>query len=151
MLKDLYLGCDVGAKGAFAVVSDKGLVDFARFDKLTSREIFNWLDAHSKRINNCVVEKVHSSPQMGVRSAFSFGQSNGMALGLLIGVGLRYETVTPRQWQTRLKCTTKGDKNITKAMAHQLFPLYAKQICHANADAILIAEYCRLITQERRA
>lgn len=38
-------------------------------------------------------------------------------------------------------CLTKGDKNISKARAQQLFP--TAKITHATADALLLAEWRR--------
>jgi hypothetical protein len=38
---------------------------------------------------------------------------------------------------------TKGDKNVTKRMAQQLYPDI--KITHANADALLIHEYGKQI------
>jgi hypothetical protein len=40
-----------------------------------------------------------------------------------------------------MRCLTKGDKNVSKARAQELFP--ALKITHATADALLIAEYGR--------
>ena len=88
---------------------------------------------------------VHSSPQMGVRSAFTFGQSFGMAEMLLTCLGIPFERGRPQVWQRSLGCLTGGDKNVTKRRAQQLFP--GVRITHANADALLIAEYGRRLQQ----
>jgi hypothetical protein len=40
-----------------------------------------------------------------------------------------------------MQCLTKGDKNVSKAAAQRLWPKL--KITHANADALLIAEYGR--------
>jgi hypothetical protein len=50
--------------------------------------------------------------------------------------------VTPFTWQKRLQCLSGGDKNVTKARAQQLFP--GVKISHITADALLLAEFCRL-------
>ena len=77
---------------------------------------------------------------MGVR-AFTFGQSYGFLRGMLIASEVPFDEVLPVKWMTKLSCRTKGNKNITKAKAQQLFP--ELKITHAIADALLIAEYCR--------
>ena len=87
------------------------------------------------------VEKVHSSPQMGVTSAFTFGQGYGALLMLLTCKGIPFEQVTPQKWQKAMGCMSKGDKNVTKRRAQELFPNL--KITHATADALLIGEYGR--------
>jgi Holliday junction resolvasome RuvABC endonuclease subunit len=87
------------------------------------------------------IEAVSSSPQMGVVSAFSFGQGYGNLEMALTAAGIPFERVRPLQWQKTLGCMSKGDKNVTKAKAQALFPHL--KITHATADALLIAEYGR--------
>ena len=83
---------------------------------------------------------------MGVVSAFTFGRSYGFLRGLLAANGIKREDVTPQKWQAELGCRSKGDKNVTKAKAQELWP--NEKITHANADAMLIAEYARrMVTQ----
>lgn len=87
------------------------------------------------------VEKVSSSPQMGVVSAFTFGRGIGMIEGVLATLEIPVTFVRPQQWQKALGCLTKGDKNVSKLKTQQLFP--ALKITHAIADSLLIAEYGR--------
>jgi len=89
----------------------------------------------------CLIEKVHSSPQMGVTSAFTFGRSFGFVVGLLTAHKIPFEFVTPQKWQKAMGCLTRGDKNVSKAAAQRLFP--SVKMTHANADAVLLAEHCR--------
>ncbi len=94
------------------------------------------------------LEKVHSSPQMGVVSAFTFGQGFGRieaALGARQNkcpstAVTRY--VRPQEWQKAMDCMTGGDKNITKRLAQEQNPTL--KVTHALADALLIAEFGRL-------
>ncbi len=60
---------------------------------------------------------------------------------MLIASRIPFEEVTPQKWQKTLSCLSRGDKNITKAKAQQLFP--GLRVTHATADALLIAEYAR--------
>lgn len=87
------------------------------------------------------LERVHSSPQMGVVSAFTFGRGLGNIEAICQCVGIRLEWVAPGVWQKSLGCLSKGDKNITKRKAQELFPTL--RITHKIADALLIAEYGR--------
>jgi hypothetical protein len=44
-------------------------------------------------------------------------------------------------------CLTRGDKNVSKAKAQQLFP--TMKITHAVADALLLAAYAQRLYQQR--
>jgi hypothetical protein len=59
----------------------------------------------------------------------------------LTAAGIPFERVTPQKWQKAMGCMTKGDKNVSKRRAQELFPQL--KITHAIADALLIAEYGR--------
>lgn len=85
------------------------------------------------------IEAVHSSPQMGVKSAFTFGQGLGHLEMALTAAEIPFERVRPQEWQKHMKCMSKGDKNVTKRRAQELFP--SLKITHATADALLIAQY----------
>jgi hypothetical protein len=89
------------------------------------------------------LEQVHSSPQMGVTSAFTFGNGFGHLEMALTAAGIPFERVSPQKWQGALGCRTKGDKNVSRAKAQELFP--SIKCTHAVADALLIAEYGRRI------
>ena len=85
------------------------------------------------------IESVHSSPQMGVTSAFTFGQGFGHLEMALTAAGIPFERISPQKWQKAMGCMSKGDKNVTKRRAQELFP--SMKATHATADALLIAEY----------
>ena len=87
------------------------------------------------------LEAVSSSPQMGVKSSFTFGQGLGRLEMALTAANIPFERVRPQAWQKEMKCMSGGDKNITKSRAQELFP--SLTITHATADALLIAEYGR--------
>jgi len=87
------------------------------------------------------IEQVHSSPQMGVKSAFTFGNGFGHLEMALTAAAIPFERVRPQVWQKSLGCMTKGDKNVSKRKAQELFPQL--KITHATADAILLAEFGR--------
>ena len=85
------------------------------------------------------IEQVSSSPQMGVKSAFTFGNGFGHLEMALTAAGIPFERVRPQVWQKALGCMTKGDKNITKRKAQELFPDI--KATHWSSDALLIAHY----------
>lgn len=139
----VFFGIDPGSSGAIAAVWDDGVpAGFIKTDKKTTlEEIAKFLRGYDLDNARAAIEKVHSSPQMGVKSAFSFGESYGSILGLFAGLQIPVEVVTPKKWQTEIGCLSGGDKNVTKARAQMLFPKV--KVTHANADAYLIAEYGR--------
>jgi len=85
------------------------------------------------------IEQVHSSPQMGVKSAFTFGNGFGHLEMALTAAGIPFERVRPQVWQKAMGCMTKGDKNVSKRRSQELFPQI--KVTHAIADALLIASY----------
>jgi len=85
------------------------------------------------------LEQVSSSPQMGVVSSFTFGRGYGNIEMALTAAGIPFERVRPQVWQKALGCMTKGQKNITKQKAQEMFP--GIKVTHATADALLIAHY----------
>jgi hypothetical protein len=85
------------------------------------------------------LEQVHSSPQMGVKSAFTFGNGFGHLEMALTAAGIPFERVRPQVWQKAMGCMTKGDKNVSKRRAQELFP--SIKVNHYIADALLIAAY----------
>lgn len=86
-----------------------------------------------------MLESVHSMPRDSAKAAFSFGRAVGGTEAMLAYLKIPYDTVAPNTWQRVLGCQTKGDKNITKAKAKQMFP--SVRVTHWSADAILLAAY----------
>jgi hypothetical protein len=78
----------------------------------------------------------------GASSAWRFAQGYGFLRGLLVAHKIPREYVPPGKWQFKMRCLTRGEKNVTKSRAQQLYPFL--KITHYIADAILIARYCWL-------
>jgi len=141
----ITIGIDPGKNGGIAVIDEKG---DAYADKMpeTLQDLFELLNSYSVGYDgNCraFIEQVHSSPQMGVKSAFTFGNGFGHLEMALTACGIPFERIRPQAWQKALGCMTKGDKNVSKRRAQELFPTL--KITHSTADALLIAEYGRRI------
>jgi hypothetical protein len=138
----IYIGIDPGKSGSMAIVWPDGqpATGVCRFDA-TPADQADWLLGFDLTQAVAVMEKVSSSPQMGVVSAFSFGKSQGFLIGLLTAMKIPYYEVTPQKWQRAMGCMSKGDKNVTKHAAQKLWPHL--KITHRDADARLIAEYGR--------
>jgi Holliday junction resolvasome RuvABC endonuclease subunit len=146
------IGIDPGKNGGIAVIGQSGRVTTYCLARMTPLEVFEALNSEGPAV--AVMEKVHSSPQMGVRSAFSFGESYGSLRMAAIAAKCRVVTVVPRQWQATLGLKSVGakmgsveNKRRNKALAQELYP--GVRVTHAIADALLLAEYGRRV--ERRA
>jgi len=145
-----FLGIDPGKSGGAALITAAHqVVSTIKFSE-TEKDISEWFleqlvhDSCSRSTGWDVVaciERVHSMPKQGVASSFKFGQSYGFLRGLLIAHGIRFEAVTPQSWQKALGCLSRGDKNVTKAKAQEIFPQV--KVTHAIADALLLSEFAR--------
>ena len=137
----LSIGIDPGINGGVAFVPDSG-TPWAHKMPETDRDLIDLLrDSINLFEARATLEFVSSSPQMGVKSAFTFGEGYGRLQMALTALGVPYERVRPQAWQKAMGCLTKGDKNVSKRKAQELFP--AIKVTHAIADALLIAEYGR--------
>lgn len=137
----LYIGIDPGLSGGVAFVPESG-TPWAHKMPETDRDLIDLLrDSINLFDARATLELVHSSPQMGVKSAFTFGEGYGRLQMALTALGVPYERVRPAVWQKAMGCLTKGDKNVSKRRAQELFP--AIKVTHAIADALLIGEYAR--------
>jgi hypothetical protein len=137
----LYIGIDPGLSGGIAFVPETG-TPWAHKMPETDRDLLDLLsDNISLHTATALLELVHSSPQMGVKSAFTFGEGYGRLQAVLTALRVPYERVRPQAWQKAMGCLTKGDKNVSKRRAQELFPTL--KVTHATADALLIAEFNR--------
>lgn len=144
----ITIGIDPGVSGGIAIIRhgqipmiECGITVYKMPE--TETDLVDGLKNIAQHLGGCVayLEKVHSMPKQGVASSFKFGQNYGMVRGVLAALGIRREFVSPQAWQKALGCMSKGDKNVTKSRAQELFP--GIKITHAIADALLIAEYGR--------
>ena len=135
------IGIDPGKSGGVALLFPTGPVALKMLETLTDliEEIESY--THNEEQVTCYIEQVHAMPKQGVSSTFTFGRNFGGIEGVLTALKIRREYVTPQRWQKALGCLSKGDKNVTKRKAQELFP--ELKITHATADALLIAEYGR--------
>jgi len=147
----IAIGIDPGKSGAVVALKD-GKVKVCRLDQ-TERDIaefFDWLDAQISFGGGAalvMLERASAMPGQGVSSTFKFGTGYGFLRGCIAMTTIPMEEVAPAKWQRVMGCLTKGDKRISRARAQQLFPVL--KVVHANADALLIAEYCRRLMIER--
>ena len=89
------------------------------------------------------MEQVHSMPNQGVSSTFSFGRAVGVISAVCELTRYPVHLVTPQKWKKHFHLT--ADKNESLDMARYLWPeaklKYKKD--GNKAEALLIAEYLR--------
>lgn len=153
MSRDLYVGVDVGLGGAFGVLHADGtfhsledLPTVARGRGRVKRELdgnglARLLRPLSDQIRLVCVEAPTAMPKQGSASTFSLGNSLGVVVGVIEGLGLPLVTVAPATWKKR--AGVSRDKELCRATASRLFPeaeLHLKR--HADrAESLLIARY----------
>lgn len=135
----VILGIDPGQSGGIARIGLGGVATAIKMPE-TERDIWEAF-ATRERPDFAVIEAVSAMPKQGVSSTFKFGRSYGFLRACLIASEIPFAEVRPAVWQRELGCLSRGDKNVTKARAQQLFPKL--KVTHALADALLIAEYAR--------
>lgn len=120
-------GIDPGLNGAFAFInidaSTLTIADMPTVSKNGKRHVDPTgvgaiLSTHIPDL--VFLELVHSSPQMGVASSFSFGRSSGIVLGAAAALGLGVTEVAPSVWKPRMGCS--ADKKQTVEQASRLLP-----------------------------
>jgi crossover junction endodeoxyribonuclease RuvC len=95
------------------------------------------------------IEEVHSMPNQGVSSTFSFGRSYGIMIGVCAVLGIPYVLVRPQRWKAVYEPLQglQGDiaKDAARQLATELYPnlkiLFEKRKDDGRAEAILIANY----------
>lgn len=91
------------------------------------------------------VELVGAMPGQGVTSMFSIGFGCGLWHGIIAGLKLPHEQITPQRWKKLFGLG--ADKNASIVRALQIYPACASQFSrkkdHGRAEALLIAEYLR--------
>lgn len=139
----IVVGVDPGKSGGLALLRQfvPGVVDILDVVKMpaTDVDLWGWWRDLVAMPDFAVIERVHAMPRQGVTSTFAFGRSYGMLRMAAIAAEIPLEEVTPQKWQRAMGCLSKGDKNVTKARAQELYPKV--KVTHAIADALLIATY----------
>ncbi len=144
----IYIGIDPGAKGGISFIQ---YMDNTRIGvhSYSMQEMLTQIKGVTEDETFCVLEKVHSMPQQGVKSTFNFGVSFGYIKGVLETLDIPYQEVPPQAWKREFNLIGT-DKKASIACAQRLFP-------HANllattrsrvpsdgmAESLLMAEYAR--------
>lgn len=155
------IGIDPGANGAVAILDNK-TGDLVQVFDMPSVEITiggknkkrvaPYLLTEELRLYNvhgtrAIVENVSAMPGQGVTSMFAFGHAFGLALGVLAGMGITADLVTPAKWKRDLK--VNPGKDGSRLLAMTLWPDKAGEFKRVKddgrAEAALLAHWLRSI------
>jgi crossover junction endodeoxyribonuclease RuvC len=147
----IYIGIDPGSiNGALgAIDSQGGFVDAFNIEHkdkhilalVFKSRILSIVDP--KEGAEICMEQVHSMPNQGVSSTFSFGRAVGVISAVCELTRYPVHLVTPQKWKKHFHLT--ADKSESLDMARYLWPeakLKLKKDIN-KAEALLIAEYLR--------
>lgn len=151
---NFIIGIDPGASGAVAILQTNG--DLVHVFEMPAVEIMvggkakrrvspEMLAAELKLYADqgacAVIEQVGAMPGQGVSSMFAFGESFGLAKGVLAGMAIPTKTVLPTKWKRSLQLNSGKDGS--RAKAASLWPSHAGEFKRikddGKAEAALIA------------
>ena len=140
----IYIGIDPGKSGGIAFIDEDNTLQCFRFSENLSDMIADIKII--RKIDKCFakLELVHSFPNQGVRSTFSFGENYGIWQGILSSLDITYSKVTPQKWMAHygvLPKVKKDRKNKLKEIAQREYP--DTKVTLYVADAILLAKYAK--------
>ena len=145
MKKLSFVGIDPGKNGGVAVFWCDGESDSYRFPKLEYQlpQIIKKIKsmAREKKTKlDWVIEDIHALYGSSAKATFSFGKNLGHWEGVLYSSNVKWETVSPKVWQSEYKLSKdkKRRKNKLKKIAQSIVDY---KVTLATADAILIAKW----------
>lgn len=151
-------GIDVGLDGGVVFLGQGGAIDLSvtpvlvaegggkrDYDLAGMRALLA-----SRTIDLAVIEVAAARPGQGVTSMFNFGKGYGLWLGILCGLGIPHERVTPQAWKRVILAGTARDKSAAVAYVSRRFPdasllptIRSRKPHDGMADAACLAEYGR--------
>ncbi len=137
------IAVDPGLTGAIAFYNPATPQDAEVFDLTQhAHTLHRLIVSRTNGLERAVVELVNGRP--GQRGVFNFGFGTGVVHGVLGCLGYEVETISPAKWKPAMGLTG-ADKNVSRALAAQLFPHLKSQLARVKddgrAEALLIAIY----------
>lgn len=142
-----FIGIDPGAHGAVAVVDQAGSV-------LLLEDLPHGEDGRVNAAALACMLAGYDAPAVALESPIAFtpnaysmmalGCSFGMCLATLQCIGVDPLLPVPRSWKARLQLTS--DKMESVARARALHPDLPKRLRHDKAEALLLAQYARVVS-----
>jgi|GEM_PF-1935492 len=163
----VILGIDPGMSGGIAKLKQDGTSWYPSAQPMPATEasIVDCLWAFQKEAQEenleiiCFLEHIQPMPIIkrskgpqgetreevspGLNQIGNFMKHYGFLRGCLMSIGIPVEDIRPQAWQKLLGCMTRGNKNVSKVKAQEMFPTI--QVTHRIADSLLIAEAGRKI------
>lgn len=154
------IGIDPGAAGAIAILEDTGklvhvfempavevIVGGKAKRRVSPEMLAAELELYAYQGAKAIIEQVNAMPGQGVTSMFAFGESFGLAKGVLAGLKIPTSTVTPGKWKKALQLN--AGKDGSRAKAAQIWPEHAGEFKRVKddgkAEACLIAYWGRTV------
>jgi hypothetical protein len=148
-----YIGIDPGSSSgciAYIIqVAGEETKATTEFGKMTTKEWFEELKDLSKEYPcEAVLEKVHGMPGMNVVAISSFMKNVGHIEMALMALNIPFKEVTPQSWMKfynlkKEKDESKPDwKRRLREHLQRIMPDF--KVTNNNADAMLLANYCKL-------
>lgn len=150
-----YIGIDPGnSSGCIAIISKFAdgyeLRSTIEFDKYTTKEWYYELTSVAVP-DDCVavLEKVHGMPGMNVVAISSFMKNVGHIEMALMALNIPFTEVTPQTWMKHYNLKKEKDeskpdwKRRLREHLQRIMPDF--KVNNNNADAMLIANYCKEI------
>lgn len=149
-MKTVFIGIDVGKSGGLCIAWDDGKFEALNFTTLDEyKDVLDGVNAHCSIEGVDVKAYIESVPfciygaKTSIANMAKLHRLAGQQEGVLMGLMIPYEEVSPRVWQKglpnvdKLKGTQRKRK--LKEIAVQRFPQLKPTL--KTADAILICEY----------
>lgn len=156
-MEKVIVGIDPGKKGAIAILREDGslldlydmpLTDKGKKGQVDAGQLAEMLRG---RCGTAVIEKVGYIPGDGGQGAFSFGESAGVARGVVSALGFDLVMPGPQQWRKWYGLTGAADHVVIRT-AIALYPeadVYTgfkkkngtPNVKDGRTDALLIARY----------
>lgn len=148
-----YAGIDPGFSGAIAIIDDHQRIVECHDMPLHGVKGKEEIDCDeviaillNYHLSHVAIEKAQAMPKQGCVSMFRYGDGYGQIKGICIALGLKRSLVPPQTWKKRMMHGMDKSKGASIVRAEQLFDFHStRKKDHGKADAILIAEYGRLL------
>lgn len=151
MSEKLFMGCDPGLSGAYALLHADGslhsiedLPVVTRGQGVVKRELdpaalARLLRPVASDLVFCLVERTSAMPRQGASSTYSLGHSAGAIAGVIGTLGIPHEFVTPQVWKRIAR--VGADKGLSLATARRRWPtaVLDRAKDHNRAEAALMA------------
>jgi len=138
MSASLFLGVDIGAQGAVAIITADG-----RLAEIHDMPVLRDGPANRRAVNGPLLSGfIFKRPGEGAVGAFAFGRSRGVVEGVLAAAGIPASFIAPASWK-RTVGLSMASKDAARAEAIRRWPdhaeLFARKKDDGRAEAALIA------------